>query len=171
MKKPKPCKKEGCEKKRYNTRTLCYSHILEKERIKKKERLEKAKLRKQSTKKWQKNERKKWHAKCWKLMSKKVRQKGMDDFGTVRCFTCGVPKHWSDLHAGHFQHGKLDFDEKNLRPQCAACNTYRNGMLDVYTMKLIQENSLEWVEQLIADAWQHPGYSLEELKVIYKELL
>ena len=87
------------------------------------------------------------------------------------CYTCHRSFPFKELHAGHYQHGKLDFDERNLKPQCAACNTYHGGRLDVYTLRLISDNGLEWVEQLKRDAAQHPGYRLEDLKRIHADLV
>ncbi len=74
------------------------------------------------------------------------------------------------MHLGHYQHGKLDFDPRNTRVQCPACNTYNGGMLDEYTLNLIRENSLEWVEKLKSDAGKHTGYKEEELKELYAQL-
>lgn len=126
--------------------------------------------RKTSSKKFQKSELKKWKAKTWKLMSEWVRRKDADWRGMVQCYTCYEWLPWQEAHAGHHFHGRLDFDERNLRPQNAACNTYKGGMLNVYAKRLIKENGLEWYEQLERDAAQHPGYRLEELKEIYNAL-
>lgn len=118
----------------------------------------------------QRTELKKWRSKTWKLMSEWVRRSGADWRGMNICYTCGMFHPWKELHAGHYQHGKLDFDERNLKPQCAACNTYHGGRLDEYTLRLIRENGLEWVERLKRDAAQHGGYSLNEIKIIHAEL-
>ncbi len=104
-------------------------------------------------------------------MSEYVRRSGADWRGMNVCYTCGNFLPWQELHAGHYQHGKLDFDTRNLKPQCAACNTYHGGRLDEYTLRLIKENGLEWVEQLKRDSAQHKGYSLEEIKRIYEDLI
>lgn len=136
----------------------------------KKEKLLRKKERKLKTKGYQKSELKKWHAKCWTLMSKWIRSKDANFQGYARCYTCKKLFQWQELHCGHWKHGKLDFDERNLRSQCNFCNTYKGGMLDVYTLNLVKENGLEWVEKLKSDAAQHPGYKLEELKQIYLRL-
>jgi len=78
---------------------------------------------------------------------------------------------WKELHCGHYQHGKLDFDERNLKPQCTLCNTFHSGRLDEYTLRLISENGKEWVEQLRNDASKHPGYTLDEMKQIHARLV
>ena len=134
------------------------------------ERLTKKKERKLKTKKYQKSELKKWHAKCWKLMSERVRSKDADFQGYAECYTCRKKFLWKELHAGHWKHGVLDLDSRNLKPQCAACNTYRGGRLDVYTLRLIEDYGYPWVVKLEQNAAQHPGYKLEELKEIYIRL-
>lgn len=159
----KPC---HCGRKRYRTFKLCSVHYREKLEERKQKRLE----RKLSSKTYQLFERKKWHRKCWKLMSEWVRRSGADWRGMVVCYTCGKLLPWKESHAGHHFHGKLDFDPRNLRVQDAACNTYRGGMLNVYAKKLIVENGLGWYEQLERDAAQHPGYTLPQLKEIHADL-
>lgn len=52
------------------------------------------------------------------------------------------------MHLGHYKHRKLDFDEINTNPQCAGCNVYGHGKLDVYSMKLIERYGIEAVEDL-----------------------
>lgn len=164
----KPC--SLCDKPRFKTFKLCYSHLKEHEKAKKLEKLARKKLRKESSKKFQKTEQKKWHAKCWKLMSERVRTKTADWKGMVECYTCYRSFLYKEMHCGHYQHGKLDFDSRNLKPQCTACNTYHGGRLDEYTLHLIKDYGLEWVQQLKIDAARHPGYKLEELKEIYLRL-
>jgi hypothetical protein len=76
----------------------------------------------------------KWHFdRAWGWFSKfvRVRDRGV-------CFTCGKVDDWKNMHAGHFKHNRLDFDERNVNCQCVGCNTYRNGRLDVYAERLEQ---------------------------------
>lgn len=108
--------------------------------------------------------------KAWSLMSISVRSKHADWRGNVRCYTCGITKHWRQLQAGHFWHGKLDFDERNIHPQCKRCNKFLRGNLDNYSMNLIEEIGLEAVKQLRRDAARHPGYSRLELIEIIERL-
>jgi len=111
-----------------------------------------------------------WIRKTWKVMSEWVRRKDADWRGFNECYTCGKTSHWKELHAGHFQHGKLDFDERNLRPQCTSCNTYSGGKLDNYTLRLIQENSFEWVEKLKSDASKETRLTVDQMKILHDEL-
>ena len=107
---------------------------------------------------------------CWKLMSEYVRRKDADFGGFVECFTCRKRLPWQEAHAGHYQHNRLDYDLRNLRSQCAGCNTFRGGKLDAYTMRLIDENDVQFVQTLRADADRHLGYTYAELVEIEKDL-
>lgn len=64
------------------------------------------------------------------VFSKYIRQRGMDINGFNECFTCGSFLHWSKLQCGHFQsrrHMSTRWDETNCKPQCLACNMFRQG--------------------------------------------
>ena len=70
------------------------------------------------------------------------------------------------MHAGHYIHGKLDFDPMNVNPQCSRCNTYLYGNLADYHVALVSRYGAEAVEELRTRAAQHPGYSVEDLERI-----
>lgn len=76
----------------------------------------------------------------WKLFSEVVRRTGADSQGYNTCFTCGVRKHWKQLHAGHYVRASAGlatyFDEQNIHPQCYACNIWRDGNSDEYALAL-----------------------------------
>jgi hypothetical protein len=73
-----------------------------------------------------------WHKnKAWEEFSRYIRRR---DKGV--CFTCGCKRPWKEQNAGHFQHGKLDFDEQNVNCQCVKCNKFMHGHLDMYAVKL-----------------------------------
>lgn len=78
--------------------------------------------------------------------------------------------HWKEAHAGHFKHGKLDFDEMNVNPQCPGCNTYRGGKLDIYALKLIELHGLEAVQELVIRASQQQPYAHQDLIEIIQDL-
>ena len=113
------------------------------------------------------------HKKAWKLFSELVRRNGIispippDEVYCVVCYTCGKPMKWKDAHAGHFLHGRLDFDSRNVHPQCPKCNTFLHGNLGVYAEKLIEEGID--LKQLRRDAEQKT-YSIQELKEIIATL-
>ena len=103
---------------------------------------------------------------AWKLISVHVRSKDADWRGYVRCYTCPHFSHWRDLDCGHFIHSKLDYDLRNLKPQCARCNRYLHGNLGVYAERLIVENGMPWLQQLKKDSQKGNNYSRQELYAI-----
>lgn len=159
-----------CGKKRYANTSWCYYCYRKREKAKKEEKAKRKLERKQSTKKYQNEIKKKLHNKVWKLMSEYIRSKDADQYGFNYCYTCGEKKHYKELQAGHYKHDRLDFDERNLKPQCSQCNHYNYGRLDVYGEKLANQFGLDWVNKLTADAWKHQGYDIEEMLEIEKDL-
>jgi len=164
----KPCKL--CDKPRFANTSWCYAHYREREKAKKEEKARLKKERHEASKGFKKALRKSLHKKAWTLMSKWIRRSGANLDGYNECYTCGCVKHWKELQAGHFKHDRLDFDERNLKPQCPQCNNNYSGRLDVYAEKLIKDYGLEWFNQLVRDAWAHQGYSEQELAKIIEDL-
>ena len=165
----KPCNICGDEKRFANT-SWCHSCYRNREKGKKDAKKIKAEKREESNEKTFCDIKKILHDKVWRLMSEWIRSKDADPHGRTSCYTCGAVDFYKKMEAGHFRHRKLDFDERNLKCQCKNCNRNRSGNLDVYEEKLIIDHGEEWVEKLIADAWAHNGYSIEELKEIEEDL-
>lgn len=164
----KPCKL--CDKPRFANTSLCIKHFKEHEKEKQiKKKIKKEKSVKVKTKTSQQI-KKTIHDRVWKLMSKYVRLKYADKQGKCKCYTCDVVKNWKELQAGHFKHNRLDFDERNLKPQCVKCNKWLSGRLDVYAENLIKDYGLKWFNKLVKDAWSHTGYSIEDMLKIEEEL-
>lgn len=115
---------------------------------KKIEKLEKHK----KTKAYDEKNFKTLHRKCWKLMSFIVRKSAADEYGMVSCYTCPKRDHYKKMDAGHYWHDSLDFDRRNLKPQCDPCNRKKSGNLSKYSVRLIKENGLDWFMQLERDA-------------------
>jgi hypothetical protein len=44
--------------------------------------------------------------KAWSWFSKYIRLKNADEFGWCVCITCGIPKFWKEIHAGHYVDGR-----------------------------------------------------------------
>lgn len=110
-------------------------------------------------------------ADAWKYTSLFVRQSNADWRGYGFCFTCFISKQWKELQAGHFIHNKLDFDLRNIKPQCVKCNQYLSGNLGVYAIQLIRKNGLAWVDKLRSDANEKGNlYTKEELIEIILDL-
>lgn len=105
-------------------------------------------------------------SKVWSAWSKYLRSRAADESGRAACYTCLESHPWQELQAGHFIHGKLDFDEMNIHPQCVRCNNYLSGNLGAYALRLVDEYGREAVEALRARASQHGGYSIAELEEV-----
>lgn len=91
--------------------------------------------------------------KAWKLMSEYIRRKDADEGGTNYCYTCGQPKFWKELQAGHFVGGRTNavlLNEEVIRPQCLMCNVFLRGNYGRYTLKMVDEVGREKVEELMA---------------------
>lgn len=74
----------------------------------------------------------KFKKKAWDVFSKYIRIKYSDNNGYCKCVTCGVTKHWKEIHAGHFIDGRNNtilFDERFVYPQCFHCNSKLPGCL------------------------------------------
>lgn len=63
--------------------------------------------------------------------SKYIRLRDANEYGIVKCCTCGKERYWTDqMDCGHFvkrNHEATRFDEKNCNTQCRECNSYQNG--------------------------------------------
>jgi hypothetical protein len=88
---------------------------------------------------------------AWKVFSKYIR---LRDGGI--CVTCGArpwnselgEPDWKQLQAGHYRHGKFDFDEMNINSQCVRCNKWLSGNLAKYTFYLIDKYGEDAVREL-----------------------
>lgn len=113
--------------------------------------------------------------KLWTIFSEYIRRKDADEGGTNYCFTCGQPKFWKELHAGHFVGGRTNsvlFNEEIVKPQCLMCNVFLNGNYGPYTLKMIDLHGREKVESFLSLKHQVKKYTrpdLEELIAVYKQ--
>jgi hypothetical protein len=74
------------------------------------------------------------------------------------------------MHAGHFIHGRLDFDGRNVHIQCPFCNTYNHGNLGEYALRLVSELGEDGVRKLKADSIKKGNdYSIDELEGIIRK--
>lgn len=93
--------------------------------------------------------------KAWKLISIYVRYGGKGSaLELQQCYTCFTWHDPKEMDCGHYIHGKLDFDLRNLKPQCKKCNNkaWGGGRLDIYAERLIKENGIDWLVTLRKDA-------------------
>ena len=138
-------------------------------KLSKKEKLLRKKARKVLTKAFTKSERKKLHKKVWELQKQYLRSRWKNFQDLVECFTCFKMIPVKEIHCGHFWHGVLDFDLRNLRPQCAGCNMFKNGNLSNYSARLIREHGEDWFKELDSNAHIYKGYSIEDLKTLIEK--
>ncbi len=85
------------------------------------------------------------------LFSQYTRLRNVDHLGRVKCFTCGVEKHWKEQQAGHFQsrsHHSTRWDEVNVQVQCVKCNMFRQGEQYKFGMYLDQKYGEGTAEEL-----------------------
>lgn len=68
------------------------------------------------------------------------------------------------MDAGHYIHGRLDFDEDNIHAQCTHCNRYLHGNLGIYAEKLIALYGKDRVEKLRRRSTEIEKWSEDELK-------
>jgi hypothetical protein len=100
------------------------------------------------------SEIKKLHKKAWSLMSIYIRLRDR------KCVTCGRV---INLQAGHFIHGKLDFDERNINAQCRRCNFFKSGNLADYAVYLEEKFGFGIIQDLQGDATMIVKHTVEEL--------
>lgn len=110
-----------------------------------------------------------WFKKAEASLHLYIRKRACTFQGYVECYTCRKMIEFERTHAGHFWHGKLDLDERNLKPQCGfSCNVGKSGNLAHYSARLIEDYGAEWFNQLKIDAARYvPEKDVEKLKAIY----
>jgi len=66
------------------------------------------------------------------------------------CITCGAKIPYKGSQAGHFISSRCNsvlFEEDLVNLQCYGCNIGLNGNYIPYSIKMIKEHGLEWVEE------------------------
>lgn len=116
---------------------------------------------------------------CWKVFSEWTRTKWADWRGYVPCVTCGKQYIWNsgDIHAGHWIHDKLDFEEKNVHPQCKNCNFKYNKNTNtayaVYMARTYGVKEMQHIRDMAfnKDCPEYRGndYSRQELESLKEE--
>lgn len=114
----------------------------------------------------------------WREFSIYIRRRESDSEGFTRCFTCYTRHHWKDLDAGHYipksvGGANLYFNEKNVHPQCTACNRFRHGNLHQYALRLQEKygsSILQWLEAYRKDSSPYNPAELTLLINHYKKL-
>lgn len=113
----------------------------------------------------------------WKHFSIFIRTNEADSDGFVICVTCGAAYLWNSgqVHAGHWIHGRLDFDERNIHPQCKNDNYFTNTRVNTaYSCFMAKTYGAEVMDELrLLSNTKGNRYSraeLDELLEKYKTL-
>lgn len=80
--------------------------------------------------------------KCDAVFSYYIRLTYATDSGNVQCVTCGKWLFWLYIQNGHYvsrKHMSLRFSDKNCHPQCLECNYFGKGVMDSYTVYLVEK--------------------------------
>lgn len=86
-----------------------------------------------------------------KIFSEYIRIRDSDEYGFIRCISCGRRVHWKEADAGHYiprSHKSTRWNEKNVNTQCRQCNRYENGNLEAYRIGLIKKYGFGTLEEL-----------------------
>lgn len=83
--------------------------------------------------------------------SRYIRRKEADDFGMVRCYTCGKRVPWKQAECGHYiprAHMATRFLQTNCHSQCFTCNHELRGNISEYRARLVEEYGEDKISQL-----------------------
>lgn len=100
-----------------------------------------------------------------------VRLSNADNSGYCTCVTCNKKFFWKEIQAGHFmsrKHYSTRWDERNVKPQCVACNVYRAGEQYKYSLYLGNNLSKKLLEQS-RELRKFTNIELEEMIADYSE--
>ena len=106
-----------------------------------------------------------------------IRNKYADKDGYCTCVTCGVKKHWKELHNGHFvsrTHNILRWDDRNCHPQCMGCNVFKKGNMVSYSVfmeRMYGQGIIQTLEQEHWKTFPLDTVWLEEQIEKYKEII
>ncbi len=110
---------------------------------------------------------------AWHWFSIWVRKSAADFAGYVACVTCGAKYIWNsgDIHAGHWIHDKLDYDPRNVHPQCYKCNyKFNKNTNTFYAIFMAKTYGVLGMEQIRKDATlKGNNYSRTELTAIIEK--
>ena len=107
------------------------------------------------------------------VFSQYIRRSNADNNGYCTCVTCNKTFHWKEIQAGHFmsrKHYSIRWDERNVKPQCVACNVYRAGEQYKYSIFLGKELSNVLYLQS-KEIVKFTNYELEDMINYYSERL
>tara|TARA_Y100000389_G_scaffold205089_1_gene262974 strand:- start:1678 stop:2070 length:393 start_codon:yes stop_codon:yes gene_type:complete len=97
------------------------------------------------------------------VFSQYIRRSNADNDGNCTCVTCDKKFHWKEIQAGHFmsrKHYSIRWDERNVHPQCVACNVFRYG--EQYKYSIFLGNEL--ADVLYLQSKEIKKYTTDELQ-------
>lgn len=171
MKKCKDCKIEY-EPRYHNGIAVprCDKCTTKREREKNKQAQERAKLRRAK-----KREAKKTSVATLKKVLDQVFSQYIRQRDKGICVTCGKRDDWRNMQNGHYvsrQFNATRYDERNCNCQCPACNVFKSGNMDEYTLFIIRKYGVEMPEelnQLKNTVKQFTSQELQDMINHYKE--
>jgi Bacteriophage Lambda NinG protein len=87
--------------------------------------------------------------------------------------TCGQQYLWNsgEIHAGHWIHDKLDYDPRNVHPQCKNCNyKYNKNTNTAYAIYMARTYGVDEMENIRKHAYQKGNaYTRQELEEIIEQ--
>tara|TARA_R110000851_G_scaffold162637_1_gene306514 strand:- start:13910 stop:14302 length:393 start_codon:yes stop_codon:yes gene_type:complete len=107
------------------------------------------------------------------VFSQYIRLSNADNNGYCTCITCNKIFFWKEIQAGHFmsrKHYSIRWDERNVKPQCVACNVYRYGEQYKYSKK-IGDNESQELYNLSNKIVKFTSKELEDLINLYNDKL
>ena len=105
------------------------------------------------------------------VFSQYIRLSNADKNGYCTCVTCSKKFHWKEIQAGHFmsrKHYSIRWDERNVKPQCVACNVYRAGEQYKYSLYLGNKLSQKLLDES-RELRKFTNIELEEMITDYSE--
>lgn len=108
---------------------------------------------------------------AWTIFSRYIRLRESDENGELRCVTCGHQAFWKEMHAGHFIGGRMNsilFDERNVHPQCVACNMFKEGNKVEYFRYMQEEYNDEVIDELRFLSKQSKKFTIDDLEGMVK---
>jgi hypothetical protein len=107
------------------------------------------------------------------VFSQYIRLSNADNNGYCTCVTCNKKIYWKEIQAGHFmsrKHYSIRWDERNVKPQCKACNVFRYGEQFKYSLYLGQDLSNE-LHSLSHKTIKYSNVELLDMIKYYSELV
>lgn len=109
------------------------------------------------------------------IFSEYIRKRDSDQYGMVRCISCGKRVVWKEADAGHYvsrKHMCLRYNENNVNGQCVDCNRFKSGNIDKYKKGLILKYGrfiIDYLENKKNEIRQYSSFEIELMCNYYKK--